>query len=144
LGGTEVIVVDTGPIVAAAIESDDAHTRCLEMLLDARRRGERLLMPMTVAAEAGYLIDSSGGPHREAAFLAGIAGGDFEPVELTRADFQRMAGLVEQYADMRLGTTDASVIVVAERFKVSEVATLNHRHFTVVRPAHTGYFQLLP
>jgi predicted nucleic acid-binding protein len=101
-------------------------------------------MPITVAAEAGYLIDSYGGPHREAEFLAGVAGGDFEPVPLTLADFRRMAQLVEQYADMRLGTTDASVIAVAERLGVSNIATLNHRHFTVVRPAHVGYFSLLP
>lgn len=55
-----------------------------------------------------------------------------------------MAELVTEYADLGLGTTDASVIAIAERLGVSEVATLDHRHFTVVRPRHTRAFTLLP
>jgi predicted nucleic acid-binding protein len=47
-------------------------------------------------------------------------------------------------ADLPLGTTDASVIALAERLEVPEVATLDHRHFTVVRPRHTKAFTLLP
>ena len=55
-----------------------------------------------------------------------------------------MADLVEQYADLPLGTTDAAVIAVAERLNVTEVATLDHRHFTVVRPDHVKSLTLLP
>jgi hypothetical protein len=36
------------------------------------------------------------------------------------------------------------VIAVAERLDVSEVATLDHRHFTVVRPNHVKALTLLP
>ena len=45
---------------------------------------------------------------------------------------------------MPLGTVDASVIALAERLKVSQIATLDHRHFSVVRPAHVEAFELLP
>jgi len=55
-----------------------------------------------------------------------------------------MAELVEQYADLPLGTVDASVVATAERFGRPEVATLDHRHFTVVRPKHVQAFTLLP
>lgn len=81
-----------------------------------RLPGRRLLLPATVAAEPGYLIDRLGGPADEATFLVGVAEGGFEPVELTTADYRRMAELVEQYDDMRLGTTDASVIALARAF----------------------------
>jgi predicted nucleic acid-binding protein len=40
-----------------------------------------------------------------------------------------MAELVETYADFPLGTTDAAVVAVAERLGVSEIATLDRRHF---------------
>jgi len=43
-----------------------------------------------------------------------------------------------------LGAADASVIAIAERLKLTEVATLDHRHFTVVRPSHVNAFTLLP
>jgi predicted nucleic acid-binding protein len=55
-----------------------------------------------------------------------------------------MAELVDAYADFPLGTTDAAVVAVAERLRVSEVATLDHRHFRVVRPRHIPAFTLLP
>ena len=48
------------------------------------------------------------------------------------------------YADLPLGAVDASVIAVAERVGASEVATLDRRHFSVVRPRHVGAFALLP
>jgi uncharacterized protein len=55
-----------------------------------------------------------------------------------------MADLIEQYADLPLGTSDASVIAVAERLDIAEEATLDLRHFTVVRPKHVRTLTLLP
>jgi predicted nucleic acid-binding protein len=51
---------------------------------------------------------------------------------------------VSGFADLRLGGTDASVIAVAERYGVTRIATLNHRHFHTVRPRHATAFTLLP
>jgi len=51
---------------------------------------------------------------------------------------------VAQYHDLPLGSVDASVVAAAERCRTVDVATLDHRHFRVVRPAHTKAFQLLP
>ena len=80
----------------------------------------------------------------EAAYLLSLASGDFTPVDLTRADYLRMSELVEQYADLPLGTTDAAVIALTERMRTPEVATFDLRHFTVVRPRHVGALTLLP
>jgi hypothetical protein len=33
---------------------------------------------------------------------------------------------------------------VGERRRISQIATLDRRHFTVVRPAHIDAFELLP
>jgi uncharacterized protein len=84
------------------------------------------------------------GPLVAAVFLRSLAGGDFSPVDLTPADYLRMSELVEQYADLPLGTTDAAVVALAERLATSEVATLDRRHVTVVRPRHAGTLTLLP
>lgn len=101
-------------------------------------------MPSTVAAEVGYLLDHYSGPAEESRFLRSVAGGDFELVELTVDDYTRMAELVDQYADVRLGTTDASVIALTERLRITEVATVDRRHFPIVRPRHTTALTLLP
>lgn len=139
-----MILFDTGPIVAGAIVADQHHRSCSELFTQARKDRQRLMLPSTVAAEVGYLLDHYGGPVEEARFLRAVAGGDFELVELTVEDFARMAELVDQYADARLGTTDASVIALAERLHITEVATTDRRHFASVRPRHTTALTLLP
>ena len=97
-----------------------------------------------MVAEVGYLLAREAGARVEALFLTALAEGGFQAVDLTAADYRRMATLVEQYADFPFGTTDASVIALAERLDVREVATLDRRHFTVVRPRHVDALTLLP
>ena len=55
-----------------------------------------------------------------------------------------MAELVALYADLPLGTTDASAVAIGERTVVGEVVTLDGRHFSVVRPRHVEALTLLP
>ena len=59
-------------------------------------------------------------------------------------DWIRIAVLVAKYHDLPLGTVDASVIATAERLGIEAVATLDRRHFTVVRPKHVAAFEILP
>jgi len=63
---------------------------------------------------------------------------------LTPGDWERVAELVDTYADLHLGGVDASLIALAERLDLREIATLDRRHFTVVRPRHIEAFELLP
>lgn len=97
-----------------------------------------------VVAESGWLIDRQLGPDAEAAFYRSVAGGDLAIESLAQADWVRVAELVETYADLGLGGVDAGLIAVAERLDLRELATLDRRHFRVVRPRHVEAFVLLP
>lgn len=97
-----------------------------------------------VIAEAAYLIDRQLGAKAEASLYESIIDGQIEVAALGIEDWQRVRELVTTYADLRLGGTDASVIALAERRGKSRIATLNHRHFAVVRPRHADAFELLP
>ena len=55
-----------------------------------------------------------------------------------------MADLVNTYESLPLGTTDASVVALAERLALTEVATLDRSHFTLDRPKHVDAFTLRP
>jgi len=103
-----------------------------------------MLVPAPIVAEIGYLLAAKAGAKTEAGFLRALAVGDFVSIELMNTDYHRMADLVEQYADLPLGTSDAAVVALAERTNVTEVVTLDRRHFTVVRPRHIKTFTLLP
>lgn len=52
--------------------------------------------------------------------------------------------LIETDADMGLGLVDASVVAIAEGLRITTVATLNRRDFTVVRPGHGEALELIP
>lgn len=136
-----MIVCDTGPLVAAADRDNRACTDLLTGLHLARRK---ILVPAPVVAEVGYLLGRTGGPRIEAAFLRSIVQQAVTMVDLELADYERMADLVETYADFPLGTTDAAVIAVAERFGVTEIATLDRRHFHAVRPRHADGLTIVP
>lgn len=132
-------VVDAGPLYAAADADDSDHERVVETL----SRGDiRLVIPALVVAEATYFVAGRLGPSAEAVFLRGLATLDIEAP--SGEDLERVAELVEQYANFPLGGTDASVIALAERLGTTTVVTLDHRHFSAVKPRHCEAFELLP
>jgi uncharacterized protein len=106
--------------------------------------GGRFSSRGTVIAETGYLLGARGGVRSEALFLRSLAEGTFHCVPFEPADFVRIAELVETYSHFPLGTTDASVIAVAKRLNVTEIATVDHRHFAAVQPRHADALTLFP
>jgi hypothetical protein len=136
-----VIVVDTGPIVAAMNDRDQRHTECADLF---RKGRGPFFVPGPVLTEVCYLLETRRGPHVEALFLDSLARRELDLVALLPRDVSRMADLVKTYRDLPLGAVDASVITVAERLGIQTVATLDRRHFTVVRPRHTDALELLP
>jgi predicted nucleic acid-binding protein len=97
-----------------------------------------------VIAEVVYFIAKWLGPDRELRFLTDLSRGVFTSEPVQPEDWLRIGQLVWRYREMRLGTVDASVIAAAERLGVTEVATIDRRHFSVVRPRHAVAFTLLP
>jgi uncharacterized protein len=139
-----VILVDTNVIVALADRSATAHEHCRRWL---EEQTDELALPITVLAEACYLIDRFGGPPAEAQFLDSVGSEParrFLPVNLTDVDLRRMSELVRQYADRRLVGTDAPLVAVAERLGITTIATMNRRDFDNVRPRHLPAFTIVP
>ena len=136
-----MIICDTAPLVAVLNAVDADHQRCTNRL---ETHPGPLLIPGPVLAEVCHLAEARVGSAAEAGFLRSVAAGELTLVELSSVDLSRMAELVERYADMSLDAADASVVAVAERLGIREVATLDRRHFTVVGPRHVEALTLLP
>lgn len=136
-----MLIVDTGPLVAAADRTDRHHTACAELLETATGP---LVTTAMVVAEAVYLLTRELGGHAELAFYDAIINGSLTVEPLTGQDWQRIRELVERYADLPLGGTDASLIAIAERLGATRVATLDRAHFSIIRPAHCDAFELGP
>ena len=127
--------------MAIANDRDKYHETCTTRLED---HPGPVLVPALVVLEVCQVLASRRGTRSESSFLNSVAAGELRLVDLTNADYGRCAELVTRYADLPLGTADASVIAVAERLNVAEIATLDRRHFSIVRPKHVPAFTLLP
>jgi uncharacterized protein len=136
-----MLVVDAGPLVAAASTRDRNHQRCVALLSKAPRP---LLVPSLVVTEVAYFLADRIGPHAERAFARSLRDGELliEPVE--PVDVPRIDDLLDQYADLQLGIVDASVVASCERLGATTLATLDRRNFSVVRPRHCDALTLVP
>lgn len=101
-------------------------------------------MPILVVTEVVYLLGTRLGHEAEVRFLGDFAAGNLIPEHVAAEDWLRVAELVRIYSDLPLGSVDGSVIAAAERLSISDVATLDRRHFTVVRPNHIAALNLMP
>jgi predicted nucleic acid-binding protein len=97
-----------------------------------------------VITEVTYLLATRLGPEPEVRFLGDLAAGAFQIEPVGAGDWLRIAELVAAYRRLPLGTVDGSVVALAERLGVSEIATADRRDFGVVRPAHVDRFELVP
>ena len=96
-----------------------------------------------MVTEVSYLLGSRLGVDPEVRFLGDLAAGNFIVEPVAASDWMRIAELVARYADLPLGTFDASVVAVAERPGINDIATLDRPHFTVVK-SNINAMNLLP
>jgi predicted nucleic acid-binding protein len=123
------------------VHTDPEHERCVAFFREIR---QPLTIPQLVLTEAAYLVGRIAGAAAEARFVRGIAQAPMTLHPVDADDLNRIADLIHTYADLPLGIVDATVIATAERLGTNRIATLDHRHFTVVRPAHASHFEMLP
>jgi len=102
--------------------------------------GPPFLVPAGILAEVGYLLERWLDRSVLTTFLGDLASGAYT-LDCGEDDFDRVAELVERYADLPLGFADACVVACAER-SGGAVLTLDRRHFDVV--AHEGTITVLP
>lgn len=136
-----MLLVDTNIWLTAGDRRATRHGDCSKLL--AEHAGE-LAVPVPVIAETGWLLLDRAGPDAQSGFVAMITTGRLEPLDLTGGDWARVLELLATYTDLALDVIDASIVAIAERLGQTTIATLNHRDFRVVRPAHCDAFELVP
>jgi predicted nucleic acid-binding protein len=133
------LVTDTSVVFAALDPQELDHEPCAELVTSALA-----VVPAPVVTETCMLVASRGKPRAVDAFLASIIDGTVAVVDLEYEDYRRARDLVHRYADLPLGFVDASIVAIAERLDEHTIATLDRRHFSVVKPLHCESFTLVP
>jgi predicted nucleic acid-binding protein len=136
-----VILVDSSGLLAA-IDSNERNHRAAAAALEAAE--PPLLLSPFVLAELDYFLAKRVGSGAAVALLEEVAAGAYQLEKFDRADAGAALELVRHYQSIDLGLADASIVVLADRHDVSDVLTLDERHFRTVRRSNGRPFRLLP
>lgn len=137
-----MIVLDTGGLYAF-LDADDADHEPARAVVDADP-GPFVLSPF-VLAELDYLVQRRLGVRAECELLDDVDAGVYTLVTFGDDDLSQAAALVKRYADLGIGVTDASVAVVAAKYRTVDLLSTDERHFRTIRPVRGGEaFRLLP
>lgn len=134
-------IADTSGLLAVLDESEAEHEEAARSIAAIH---EPLVVSPYVVAELDYLVQTRFGVDIELAVLGQLAGGAYDVASMSAADLQTAINVIERYRDQSIGVTDASIVVLADRYRTRQILTLDHRHFDVLRPLSGGRFTLLP
>jgi hypothetical protein len=135
------LVLDTGVIYAALDENDRDHEACAALIADV---GEPLVVPGPVLVELEYWLRKHATIDVWLAFAEDLKAGAFELWPTDAALVHAAANLQARFSDQSLGFVDAAVFCTCEALSEGKVATLDHRHFGVLRNAEGRALELLP
>lgn len=134
------LVCDASVVYAALSPRDRSHEACVELLSSS----PSTTIPAPVIVEVDWLARSLGDPRATEEVLGSVEDGSVSVLDLDVEDYARVRSLLETYADIGLEFVDAAVIALAERLEQTRVATLDHRHFSDVKPLHCERLTLVP
>lgn len=123
-----MILVDTGPLVAAFRRSDKNHATCRNKL---RTLPGPFASSLNVLTEAFHLLTPGSNGADDLRTL--VSEGFLKILLPEEADIARAFALMEQYRDLPMDFADASIIAAAETLKTLKVFTLDRRDFAVYR-----------
>jgi predicted nucleic acid-binding protein len=136
-----LILVDTSGLLTALNERQPGNAAARQSL-DAEQ-SPAILSPF-VLAETDYFVTRQVGLEAEISLLADVAAGAYRLAELKSSDVGEAARIIERYADLNIGLTDASIVVLAGRYGTNRVLTFDERHFRALRTPEGDPFVILP
>jgi uncharacterized protein len=135
------LVLDTGVLYAALDASDPDHGRCAALL---EQPIETLLIPAPVLVELDYWVRKFSSAQVWLSFCEDVGSGAYTVMPLDATLLLEAARLQAQYADLPLGVVDAAVFATCESIGERRVATLDRRHFSILRTRRGTALELLP
>lgn len=136
-----MIIADTSGLLALFNSREPRH---METRRVVESHEDPLVVSPFVVAELDYLVATRLGVDAELEVLRELSGGAYHLPGFDNDDLKGSEAIIDRYRDQEIGVTDASIVVLAARHSTRQVLTLDHRHFSVLRPRGGGRFRLLP
>jgi len=135
------MIVDTSALYAFFDSKDPHHQEVVEVLEQCQ---ETLTVSPFVVAELDYLVLSRLGVKAALAVLEELCGGAWQLAAVSADTLRRSLEIVGQFADQPIGVTDAANVALAEETGTTVIATLDRRHFAVLRHAGGSCLDIVP
>jgi uncharacterized protein len=132
------ILADTSGIIALLDRSDRHHATVVKIV-----QSEVFSIPSTVLPEVNYLATKYLGAKAATAFLEDLTLGAFKYIAVELTDLQQAFQVMQRYECVPLGVV-ASLVALAERYKIQRILTLDRRHFSLIKTQNIDYLELLP
>lgn len=129
------VLADTGLFVALFNRNDRYHQRSVEFL----QRGSPLLTSWLVVTEVGFFLDTQ----RKLAYLEFIRQGGVSVVDIATTDLESISAVLRKYQDREVDLADASLIWLAEKLNITDIATVDRRDFETYRLSGNRSFILV-
>ncbi len=136
-----MILLDTSGLLSALFSNQPDHNECATALSEAE---PPLILSPFVLQETDYMIQRLARIDDELLFLDDVARGAYELVVFTAEEVAAARALIAKYRPLKFGLADASIAVLAARYNVYDVLTLDERHFRAIKPAPRKSFRILP
>ena len=136
-----MIILDASGLLAALMPSQPLHRAARE----ARDgdAGPFLLSPF-ILAEVDYFVSKWAGAAAELEFLAEVSRGAYLLAPFEADDLAEAAAVIDAHRELEIGLADASIVVLAGRYRTNRVLTLDERHFRALRTPAGKPFTILP
>ncbi|MEY2834207.1 MAG: hypothetical protein RLZZ574_3467 [Cyanobacteriota bacterium] len=133
------LIADTSGIIALLDRDDQHHQAAVEAI-----KGQKIYVSVTVLPEVDYLATKYLGERVARTFLEDINRDDFCLLPFELVDLKKAILIMARYQDLPLGLVDASLLVLAERYSINQILTLDRRHFNLIQSDKVAYFTILP
>ena len=134
-------IADSNFVYALYNANDIHHQDAMSFL---SQNTEVMLVPDVVLPEVGYLIVRDIGHSGMQTFLEYFMELDIQLEAVGMEDLARVRDIVSAYADARFDIVDCCIMAIAERMNITRIATFDRRDFSIVKPRHCEFLELLP
>ncbi|WP_224412124.1 type II toxin-antitoxin system VapC family toxin [Oscillatoria salina] len=133
------LIADTSGIIALLDRDDSYHELAKKAI-----KNKQVFVPVTILPEVDYLATKYLGERVARAFLKDVNNDNFHLLPFDLVDLGKASEIMGRYRDLPLGLVDASLLVLAERYSLTKILTLDRRHFNLIQSDRVSYLTILP
>ena len=135
------VLVDSSFLCAVYDQSDAGHSAARQFM-----RSNRIvsIVPEVILSEVTFLLNRSGGQLAVEFFLQSFEATKPRLESIQVGDLKRVREVLRTYPRAPLDFVDCCIVAMSERLNITRVCTFDRRDFSILRPAHCEFLELLP